>query len=119
MRLDCCCCNTCICTPLVPHTWLRADGEEGEGGDEAAAAVAAVLNGAVALVVYKNAVAAFPDSVPFRAKFLEMLAPLHFPGRASLEVRHPRVACPFVRLVTLYAGRWGRQCKLAPQPGLE
>ncbi|PRW57423.1 U3 small nucleolar RNA-associated 6-like protein [Chlorella sorokiniana] len=61
------------------------ESEGGEGGDEAAAAVAAVLNGAVALVVYKNAIAAFPASVPFRAKFLEILAPLHFPGRASLE----------------------------------
>ena len=49
--------------------------------------MAAVLNGAVALVVYKNAIAAFPGSVPFRAKFLEILAPLHFPGRATLEVR--------------------------------
>lgn len=64
-----------------------AESEEGAGGDEAAAAVAAVLNGAVALVVYKNAIAAFPGSVPFRAKFLEILAPLHFPGRATLEVR--------------------------------
>ena len=59
---------------------------EGEGGDEAAAAVAAVLNGAVARVVYVNAIAAFPDSVPFRSKFLDMLAPLNFPGKAALEV---------------------------------
>ena len=73
---------TCLPTLLA----LPAEGEEGEGGDEAAAAVAAVLNGAVALVVYRNAIAAFPGSVPFRAKFLEMLAPLQFPGRASLEV---------------------------------
>ncbi len=72
-----------------PAAWLPADAEEGEGGDEAAAAVAAVLNGAVAQVVYRNAIAAFPDSVPFRAKFLEILAPLHFPGRVSLEVRPP------------------------------
>lgn len=73
--------------PTLLVCCLPAEGEEGEGGDEAAAAVAAVLNGAVAQVVYKSAIAAFPDSVPFRAKFLDMLAPLHFPGRASLEVR--------------------------------
>lgn len=60
--------------------------EEGEEGDETGAAVAAVLNGAVALVVYRSAIAAVPDSVPFRAKFLELLAPLEFPGRAALEV---------------------------------
>jgi hypothetical protein len=63
-------------------------GSEGKGaGDESAAAVAAVLNGAVALVVYRSAVAAVPSSVPFRRKFLDMLHPLDFPGKAALEVR--------------------------------
>lgn len=63
-----------------------AEGEEGEeGGDESAAAVAAVLNGAVAGVVYRSAIAAVPHSIPFRARFLELLAPLDFPGKAGLE----------------------------------
>ncbi|KAL4452190.1 hypothetical protein ABPG75_007852 [Micractinium tetrahymenae] len=64
------------------------DGElagEEEEGDDSAAAVAAVLNGAVAGVVYRSAIAAFPGSVPFRAKFLQLLAPLDFPGKAALE----------------------------------
>ncbi len=59
-----------------------------EEGSDSAAAVAAVLNGAVAGVVYRSAIAAFPDSVPFRAKFLELLSPLDFPGKAALEVRN-------------------------------
>lgn len=58
---------------------------EDEAGDESAAAVQAVLNGAVAQVVFRNAVAAVPDSLPFRAKFLAILAPHRFLGRADLE----------------------------------
>ncbi|KAI3438077.1 hypothetical protein D9Q98_000519 [Chlorella vulgaris] len=64
----------------------EAEAEEAEGGDESAAAVAAVLNGAVAGVVYRSAIAAEPHSVSFRRKFLELLQPLpHFPGKAALE----------------------------------
>lgn len=62
--------------------------QEGEAEDEeSTAAVAAVLNGAVAGVVYRSAIKAVPGSVPFRAKFLDILRPFDFPGRAALEVR--------------------------------
>lgn len=65
----------------------NAAGDEGdEGNDESAAAQQAVLNGAVAAVVYRSAIKAIPGSVEFRAKFLEILAPFDFPGRAALEV---------------------------------
>lgn len=81
-----CCAGSTWLDPLLPGA--AAGGEEGgEEGDEAGAAVAAVLNGAVAGVVYRSAIAAVPDSVPFRARFLELLAPLDFPGKAALEVR--------------------------------
>jgi hypothetical protein len=48
--------------------------------------VAKVLSGGVALVVYRAAIAAFPASLPFRARFLQLLGPLSFPGRAAIEV---------------------------------
>lgn len=58
---------------------------DGEVGDESAAAVQAVLNGAVAAVVYRSAVKAVPQSVGFRRKFLDILQPFDFPGKKSLE----------------------------------
>ena len=70
----------------------EGQSEEGEGGDESAAAVAAVLNGAVAAVVYRSAVKAVLGSVGFRAKFLDILHPFDFPGRPALEVRCATVA---------------------------
>lgn len=67
---------------------------DGEVGDESAAAVQAVLNGAVAAVVYRSAVKAVPQSVGFRRKFLDILQPFDFPGKKSLEVGSNRLpAC--------------------------
>jgi U3 small nucleolar RNA-associated protein 6 len=69
------------------------DGEgEGSAGSAAPAdaATAKVLRGAIARVVYASAVAAVPGSLPFRAKFLDVLRPLSLPGRAELEVRSLR-----------------------------
>ena len=72
-----------------------ADAVAGDG-DVSAAAVRAVLDGAVAAVVYKSAIAAVPDSLPFRARFLRLLEPLEFPGRAAREEAvYESVACDF------------------------
>jgi hypothetical protein len=54
--------------------------------------VQSVLEGAVAGMVYKNAIVSIPASLPFRAKFLDILRPYEFPGKAGLEVR-ARCAC--------------------------
>ena len=91
--------NPRLLLPGSPLPLAGAGGEEGDegggGGDESAAAVAAVLNGAVAGVVFRSAIAAVPASVPFRARFLKLLRPLHFPGRAALEVgKYPPAATP-------------------------
>lgn len=62
-------------------------------GDPSTVAVQAVLNGAVAQVVFKNAIAAVPGSLSFRAKFLDMLQLFEdFPGKTHLEVRDQCVA---------------------------
>ncbi|GLC41226.1 hypothetical protein PLESTB_001525000 [Pleodorina starrii] len=46
---------------------------DNEAGDESAAAVRAVMQGGVARIVYKNAIAAFPGRLAFRARFLRVL----------------------------------------------
>lgn len=55
--------------------------------DEAAAAVQSVLSGAVAGLVYRNALVAIPESLPFRAGFLDILRPYEFAGKADLQVQ--------------------------------
>lgn len=60
-----------------------ADAADAEG-DESAAAVAAVLSGAVAKIVYKNAIAAVPGNLPFCKRLLESLAAFEFPGVEAL-----------------------------------
>ena len=54
-------------------------------GDASALAVAAVLQGAVAKVVYTSAVDIISDSIQFRTKFLEVLAAVALPGSSELE----------------------------------
>ena len=49
--------------------------------DETEAAVQAVLAGGIARVVYRNAIAAVPDDLAFRRKFLTSLAPFRFLGK--------------------------------------
>lgn len=58
---------------------------EGEGGDEAEAAVRAVLTGAVARIVIRNAVAALPRSLSLRTALLRVLARFSFPGVREME----------------------------------
>ncbi|KAG1662062.1 hypothetical protein FOA52_005309 [Chlamydomonas sp. UWO 241] len=53
--------------------------------DESEAAVAAVLTGAVARVVYRSAVVALPGALGLRAKLLRVLAAFDFPGVRELE----------------------------------
>ena len=69
-------------SPLLPPP---TDGKAG-AADASAVAVAAVLDGAVVRVVLKSAMEAVPGSLPFRSKFLEILVPFDFPGKAALEV---------------------------------
>ncbi|GAB4819004.1 hypothetical protein N2152v2_006050 [Parachlorella kessleri] len=72
------------------------EGAKDGPGDESAAAVKAVLNGAVAAVVYRSAVKAVPGSVDFRRKFLDILRPFDFPGKAGLqELVYTSVAADF------------------------
>jgi hypothetical protein len=64
-----------------------APGEgEGEGEGGAAGEGSAVLRGAVAGVVFRGAIAAAPESLPFRARFLDILRPFEFEGKRELEV---------------------------------
>ncbi len=68
-----------------------ADGEKAEEAAEGAqseAALQAVLGGAIARVVYRNAVAAVPGNVAFRRRFLEALAPYSLPGGSSNQCVH-------------------------------
>ena len=64
-----------------------AGGEGAEGG-EAEAAVEMVLSGAVALVVFRGALAELPKEVATLARFLDVLRPFSFPGTGAIaEVR--------------------------------
>ena len=49
-------------------------------GEESEAAVKAVLSGAVATVVFRQAISELPKRVETRQKFLDILAPFTFPG---------------------------------------
>lgn len=53
--------------------------------DSSAAAVQAVLSGAVAKVVYKSAIAAVPDSLSFRQGFLELLGQFRLEGVGAIR----------------------------------
>lgn len=53
--------------------------------DSSAAAVQAVLSGAVAKVVFKSAVAAIPDSLSFRQSFLELLGQFKLDGVPAIR----------------------------------
>lgn len=76
-----------VCNPfdfmcLPPYADAPAD--EDAASDESAAAVQAVLSGAVAKIVYKSAIEAVPRNLPFRMKLLQTLGPFDFPGISSL-----------------------------------
>jgi hypothetical protein len=62
-------------TVLIDELPEEKSGEEEEVSEEMAAKMNArklVLQGAIAKIVYTNAVAAIPDDVPFRLKFVEI-----------------------------------------------
>ncbi len=61
------------------------DKQRGQPPQESDAAIKAVLTGAVARVVYRNAVAAVPGSTAFRRRLLDMLEPFDFPGAEGLR----------------------------------
>lgn len=72
---------------MAPYDALHAStGAESEQRDDAGSeglapdALAAVVNGAVAKIVVKQAVAEFPDGVAFRQRLLETLRDYSFPG---------------------------------------
>ena len=56
--------------------------EEEEQGD---AAIQVVLTGAVAKVVFKNAIQAIPHSLDFRYGFLKLLAQFKFEGISAIQ----------------------------------
>lgn len=56
--------------------------EEEQSGE---AAIQAVLTGAIAKVVYRNAIQAVPDSIDFRNGFLKLLAQFNFEGLGSIQ----------------------------------
>lgn len=56
-----------------------------DASEPSAAAVKAVLSGAVAHVVYKNAVGAIPNSLSFRVRFLHVLRQFRFEGVEKLR----------------------------------
>eukprot|EP00955_Chlamydomonas_euryale_P034218 349719-Chlamydomonas_euryale.AAC.8 len=62
-----------------------ADAPSDVASNESEAAVRAVLTGAVARVVCKNAISAIPGSLTLRKKVLQVLELFDFPGVRSLE----------------------------------
>lgn len=76
----------------VTEAVQQADGTEleplldsAEEEQQTEAAVQVVLSGAVSMVVYRNAIAAIPNSLDFRHSFLKMLTQFQFQGIDSIQ----------------------------------
>ena len=76
----------------VTEAVQQADGTEPdplldstEEEQQTEAAVQVVLSGAVSMVVYRNAIAAIPNSLDFRHSFLKMLTQFQFQGIDSIQ----------------------------------
>jgi hypothetical protein len=90
--VSCLCCE-CGCYGFTTHVvgLCGIGGPEGGGegeapsGEESEAAVRMVLDGAVAMVVFKQAAAELPKEVAVRKRFLDILSGFTFPGAASIN----------------------------------
>jgi hypothetical protein len=83
------------------HAVAAGEEEAAEGRQESAVAVARVLSGAVALVVFRGALAELPASVGLHTRFLDALQPFAFPGVAAIAEVTPTSSRPYAHNASL------------------
>ena len=99
-----------------------AAGEDGQAGgaqaeEPSGAALQAVLGGGIARVVFRNAIAARPDDIELRCRFLDALAPFQLPGQPQPVAPTACWGCLLSKCLPVDAGqvinavhRWLRVC---------
>jgi hypothetical protein len=91
-----------------------AADRDGQAGEPSGAALQAVLGGGIARIVFANAIAARPDDVELRRRFLDALSAFELPGQVGQRLG--RVKIELHALLCSHALGWAvYPCKASPR----